>query len=185
MKHLFSVLAVAAVATFAFTFQSCQKNAVSDGGNGAVVIILKKHADSTLAVYRTFSGVIWKIGSETVSPAQNGSNIVTLDTCNTKVTYNFSALADSSYTVDGPITIHYFNSPCSAFLKGRSVDPDPAFNHYSVNLISANLSTLEFGDDGYDLVAHTYKIVSSSQKSLVLQITLAGYTYTKTYLPAQ
>jgi len=121
-------------------------------------------------LYRT-----WKISSESVFPAQNGSTVYPVDSCNKKVTYVFGQPDSAAGIITGHVAIDYHYSSCGGAV--RTANPPP--KQYFAN---GNPLKLQWPDDGMDYKNYTYTIIRATNDSLVISSAAAGITYTKVYL---
>ncbi len=135
------------------------------------------HSDS---IQSFFSATIqyrsWKINSESISPAVNGSSIYPIDKCNKDVTYIFTKFFSTTLSHEGEMTVNYHNTDCGG---GKRPDPKVVFFY-----IDINPDKLEFADDGNNSLQTRYRIIKSTTDSLVLQTNIGSSVITKIYLSA-
>lgn len=133
------------------------------------------HSDSIANFFAaTIQYRSWKINSETISPAVNGSAEYPIDKCNKDVTYIFSKFFSTSISHEGEMTVDFHNTDCGS---GKRVNPELASFY-----IDINPNRLEFADDGNNAKSTRYIILKSTTDSLVLQTTIGTSKLTKVYL---
>ena len=136
----------------------------------------QQHQDSITALFNSSVGYhLWQINSQTISPPQNGSNVLAIDSCTKYITYVFGALQRTPINQEGTMKLDYHGSGCNGFK--RTANPPPAFYYLDVNP-----KTIQFPGDGHDLAKIKYNILRATPDSLVLQHISGSAVIVSTYL---
>lgn len=135
----------------------------------------QQHQDSITALFNSSVGYhLWQINSQTISPPQNGSNVLAIDSCTKYITYVFGALQRTPINQEGTMKLDYHGTSC-----GNGIRPNPSLIFYYLDV---NPNTIQFPGDGHDLNHITYKILKATPDSLVLQHISGSSVIVSTYL---